>query len=160
MCDQWVTNFSAFLEDMGACPDGLTLDRIDVNGHYEPSNCRWASPRVQANNRRSTIMVVFNGRRRAISDLAREHGVSAVLVTSRLRSGWPIERALLRGHQHARRAGARLITIHGREYGAKEAALAFGVNYMTLITRLRRGMDPERAVALPPLPHALRRRGH
>jgi hypothetical protein len=57
MCQEWVEDFRAFLRDMGPCPRGHTLDRIDVNGNYEPGNCRWATPTVQANNKRDTIRV-------------------------------------------------------------------------------------------------------
>ena len=55
MCQEWANDFSTFLRDMGECPEGLTLDRIDVNGNYEPGNCRWTTWKVQSSNRRKKL---------------------------------------------------------------------------------------------------------
>lgn len=56
VCDRWRTDYSAFELDMGPRPSGTSLDRIDVNGHYEPSNCRWASRDTQSLNTRQVFL--------------------------------------------------------------------------------------------------------
>lgn len=71
MCDTWRSSFSSFLLDMGRAPEGHTLDRIDVNGNYEPSNCRWATIKQQGNNTRSNVISEafgFSGNIKQISE--------------------------------------------------------------------------------------------
>jgi hypothetical protein len=87
VCDRW-RSFQFFLEDMGPRPEGATLDRIDVNGDYEPSNCRWASKLEQANNARSNRKLVVNGEVIGLCQAAEKYGVLAGTIWFRLESGW------------------------------------------------------------------------
>lgn len=57
VCERWRGSFESFFGDMGECPEGMTLDRINPFGDYEPGNCRWANARCQANNRRGDVAV-------------------------------------------------------------------------------------------------------
>lgn len=75
MCDRWRNSFECFLEDMGVKPVGLTLERKDVNGNYEPDNCSWVTMTEQARNRRNNVYMDFNGERRLVSHWARELGM-------------------------------------------------------------------------------------
>lgn len=77
VCDEWMQSFDNFLKDMGRCPDGYSLDRINVNGNYEPSNCRWASTHTQANNKRTSHYYSYNNITMTGSEWARLLGVQS-----------------------------------------------------------------------------------
>lgn len=79
ICDKWLEpegrGFLHFLKDMGERPEGYELDRIDVNGNYEPSNCRWVSRREQSCNTRYNRVFEVEGQKLCISEIADKYGV-------------------------------------------------------------------------------------
>lgn len=87
VCTRW-NSFANFLADMGKRPFGYSLDRINNDGNYEPCNCRWATPTQQQRNGRRVKIVSRNGIRGSFRDVCDALGVSAGLVSTRLRRGW------------------------------------------------------------------------
>lgn len=75
VCAKWLESFPAFFADMGRRPDGASIERIDVNGNYEPSNCVWATSQEQARNTSRTIRVSFQGKEQRLADWASETGI-------------------------------------------------------------------------------------
>ena len=93
ICERW-NDYSSFLSDMGRCPIGMTLERIDNNGDYQPSNCRWATRKEQNNNKRNHRILEFEGRKQNLAQWATEVGVPASILSNRLRRGWDVKRVL------------------------------------------------------------------
>ncbi len=95
VCKEWIESFDKFLLDMGKRPsDKHSLDRIDNNGDYEPSNCRWATMLLQSRNKRTNRFIEFNGERRCIKEWADIIGLSTPSLSKRIANGWPLEKAL------------------------------------------------------------------
>ena len=88
VCDRW-QQFENFLADMGLKPSAKhSIDRVDVDGNYEPGNCRWATATEQARNTRQNRLVTVDGVTRCVAEWAEVNGIKYVTVKMRLRSGW------------------------------------------------------------------------
>lgn len=96
VCKRWKNSFSNFLSDVGPRPSSLhSIDRFpDMNGNYEPNNCRWATAKEQGRNKRDTVMVVFRGETISVTDYAEKIGIKAKMIKRRLERGWSVEDAL------------------------------------------------------------------
>lgn len=97
VCDRWLgkNGFSNFCKDMGEKPTPKhTIDRIDNDGHYEPSNCRWADQKTQVNNSTAPKIVNVDGIVMNLSDHIKRVGYSESLVYKRMAKGYSVEQAL------------------------------------------------------------------
>lgn len=94
VCDEWRNSFQCFYDDMGRVPKGKSIDRIDNNGNYNPSNCKYSTCKEQLNNTRANKIIAFNGESKNVTQWAECLGVSRMLIFNRLYAGWSIEKAL------------------------------------------------------------------
>jgi hypothetical protein len=78
VCDRWRYSFEKFLEDMGRCPEGMSIDRININGDYCPNNCRWASQKEQQRNKTTNVYVMIFGVKMIMADLLRYLGIAGI----------------------------------------------------------------------------------
>ncbi len=93
VCDRWMT-FEGFLADMGECPEGMSIERKNVNGDYEPDNCIWADQKTQQNNRRDNVRLEFMGRNLTLAQWQDETGISQDAISWRIKNGWTVASAL------------------------------------------------------------------
>lgn len=97
ICDEWNNDFASFRDWSLAngYDDSLTIDRIDTNGNYEPSNCRWVTRKVQQNNTRRTRLFTIDGETKSIAEWCRIYGVPHERTRRRvMNEGWNIKDAL------------------------------------------------------------------
>lgn len=89
VCDRWLgaSGFLSFLEDMGECPEGKSIDRINNEGPYSPDNCRWASKKEQARNRRGNVFLEYNGERKCMSEWCELFNLPYQATRSSINSG-------------------------------------------------------------------------
>lgn len=106
VCERW-KDYVAFRDDMGPRPRGGTLERNNVNGNYEPSNCCWASVKQQQNNRRDNHKVTFRGTTKTLAEWAIELGIARSRIDYRLKKGWSVEEAFTKPWSRGERRDLR-----------------------------------------------------
>ena len=93
VCKEWL-EFKNFYADMGKRPEGMTLDRKDNDGNYDLNNCRWATPREQANNRRDSRRIKFYDMDLTVTEWCDKLNINYKTFDCRLRNGWSVQKIL------------------------------------------------------------------
>lgn len=87
VCERW-NDFKKFVEDMGPRPPGTSIDRIDGSKGYSPENCRWATPKQQANNTAANRLLSANGSQKTVAQWSEQTGIKSNTIIYRLKRGW------------------------------------------------------------------------
>lgn len=90
ICERWINSFEKFYADMGVCPEGFSIERINNNGNYTPENCKWADVYEQANNKRNNFIVQINGGNVTLSQAERLIGIGRNTIRYRAINGLPL----------------------------------------------------------------------
>ncbi len=94
VCARWEDSFENFLSDMGEKPRGYVLDRIDNDGNYKPSNCKWSSTRESSRNKRSAVRIEYKGETKCLKDWCSSLNLDYQAVYKRLNNYcWPVDEA-------------------------------------------------------------------
>ncbi len=116
-----------------------TIDRIDVNGNYEPSNCRWVNLTIQANNKTSNVIIEYMGEKDTLENWCKRFNLSRSMIRHRLERGCEIEKLF----DNPKRKPI-LITYNGETKSLKELSKITGIKYKTLYSRFNSGWDIEK----------------
>lgn len=141
VCSEWVS-FKSFVNwaILSGYDQSYSLDRIDNNGNYEPSNCRWADRKTQSRNRENNVFYEYGGERKTIPEWAEIYDLKVITLACRLnRMGWSIERALL--ERPSKKDG--LYSANGETKHLKDWAKIIGIKPEALYLRMRRGKTLE-----------------
>lgn len=131
----WNDSFTTFIADMGQRPgEGYSIERIDNDGDYTPSNCHWATAIEQANNKSNSLLVEYQGKLKTVAQIAREANVSYEMLRRRIHRGQTASYAILKmtpnqptqRYRWKRRGGYECSTVGDRRFSALNACMSDG----------------------------------
>ena len=149
VCNEWLTNFHAFYNWAinSGYNDTLTIERIDVNGNYEPTNCKWATREEQANNKRDNHFLTYNGKTQTVSQWSRELNISISTILRRIEHGMSDEEVLTTTKGCGVKRGK---TYQGQTKTLRQWAEYTGIPYRVLCRRVwEMHWDLEKALTTP-----------
>lgn len=149
VCNEWLDSFECFARwaSQNGYQDMLTIDRIDVDGDYCPANCRWATPKEQANNRRTCVYLEYKGELKTATQWAEEYHINPHTLMDRIQRGWSVEEAITRPMQRK----CKGVTFHGITHTIKEWADIYKISPGVISYRLLHGWSVEDALSKPVL---------
>lgn len=151
VCDSWADSY-LFFRDWALAngySDGLTIDRVDVNGDYCPENCRWATPKQQSRNTRKNIHVEKDGFSGCLLDYCALCGLNYHTVISRLNLGWPLDEAIRTPDRTNYKKREIMLTYHGKTMNATAWCKELGIPKTNLFRRLDKGWDAQKCFETP-----------
>lgn len=168
VCDRW-QNFELFLADMGEAPPGMSIERRNNNGHYDPANCVWTTRTEQMRNQRSNRIISYRNRHLALAAWAEETGLTRETIANRLEHGWSVGQALgfarppagtgHRPERQNRHFPKREVTYDGRTLSATAWAKVTGISSDTIRGRLDAGWTAGQALGFEAPPETQRGAG-
>lgn len=149
VCEPWL-DFANFLADMGEKPKGASIDRVDTNGNYEPSNCRWATAKEQGRNKRNNRLLTYQGETLCLQEWAERLGIRGETIWGRLDTGWSVNDALSTPDgTSSNNVRSRMLTLNGETHHVREWARILHINEQVIYQRLHRGADDAAALRPP-----------
>ncbi len=133
MCDRWQSSFHAFKEDMGPKPSlKHTVERLDNNGPYSPENCEWRTMKEQCKNKRSNVLVEYNGKKITVKELSEDTGLSYSALLARANAGQTgdlLLRPIMKMRKHS-------LVYNGVTHSASSLAKLANMDITTLLHRI------------------------
>jgi len=143
VCERW-QNFENFYEDMGNKPSPKhSIGRIDNDGNYEPSNCRWESRGEQANNTSTNVFIEWNGQKKTYSQWATDTGIAYATIVQRHRAGMPPEKILDASEDGLQK---KTIVVNGKKLMTTAWMKEAGIPISSFYYFSRQGLTPEQIV--------------
>jgi len=146
VCDEWLNDFEKFYEDMGNCPEGHSLDRIDNDGNYSKENCRWATDKEQSSNRGSfNIVYTYQGESKVLKDWARYFNMKYSCLYQRIvKQKLSFEEAIEIDRNKV------YMSYEGKTLTLKEWSDITGISYEMIVDRRRKGWSVEKILSQKP----------
>jgi hypothetical protein len=139
VCERW-SKFENFLMDMGEVPLGMSIERINNNGNYEPSNCKWADRVEQGSNKRNNVLIALDGEVLTTSQWSRKTGIMLCTIRARLKAGYSPKEVLDPNFGKV---------LHNGSYSTIDALCKlYGVAKTTFFARRKHGLSIEQSLTI------------